>query len=33
MLLENFSKVNVKIACFSAFLQDEMSSAVASRQD
>jgi len=31
---ENFSKINVKIAYFSAFLQAEMvSSAVASRQD
>ena len=31
---ENFSKINVKIASFSAFLQAEMvSSAVASRQD
>jgi len=31
---ENFSKMNVKIACFSAFLQPEIvSSAVPSRQD
>ena len=34
MLPENFSKINVKIAYFSTFLQAEMiSSAVASRQD
>jgi len=34
MLPENFSKINVKIAYFSAFFEAEMvSSAVSSRQD